>query len=162
MESPTYDPRIDTGAPRVDTTTETRQQTAYTRPRETRTVGTLFAELLRETTTLVHEEAELAKADLNEKVNQITTGAGSIAAGGAVLFAGFIVLLIAASNALAMVLPIELAPWLAPLIVALVVMLIGFAMYAGGKKKLEVRNLKPSRSMESLRRDGRLVKEHAK
>jgi hypothetical protein len=41
-------------------------------------------------------------------------------------------------------------------------MLIGFAMYAGGKKKLEARNLKPSRSMESLRRDGRLVKEHAK
>jgi drug/metabolite transporter (DMT)-like permease len=124
-------------------------------------MGALFAELWRETTTLVHEEAELAKADLNEKVSQITTGVGSIAAGGAVLFAGLIVLLIAASNALAMVLPIELAPWLAPLIVAVVVMLIGFAMYAGGKKKLEASNLKPTRSMESLRRDGRLVKEHA-
>jgi hypothetical protein len=46
--------------------------------------------------------------------------------------------------------------------VAVVVMLIGYAMYAGGKRKLEARNLKPARSMESLKRDGRLVKEHVR
>ena len=75
MESTTYDPRIDTGAPRVDTTIETRH-TAYTRPRETRTVGTLFAELWRETTTLVHEEAELAKAYAAGYVGRNIMGSG--------------------------------------------------------------------------------------
>jgi len=161
MES-TYDPRIDTGAPRLDTTTEVHAERVTPGVRETRSVGALFADLWRETTRLVHEEAELAKADLNEKMSQITGAAGAIAAGGAVLFAGLIILLIAASNALAMVLPEEWAPWLAPLIVAVVAMLIGYAMYAGGKHKLEAHNLKPARTMDSLRRDGRLVKEHVK
>jgi hypothetical protein len=59
-----------------------------------------------------------------------------------------------------MVLPIELAPWLSPLIVGAVVMLIGYAVYAGGKRDLKARNLKPMRTMDSLRRDGRIVKEH--
>jgi hypothetical protein len=108
----------------------------------------------------VHEEAELAKADMAEKVSQVTTGAGSIAAGGAVLFAGLIILLIAASNGLALALPPEHSVWLAPLIVAIVAMLIGYAIFAAGRKKLQAHNLKPSRSLDSLRRDGRIVKEH--
>jgi hypothetical protein len=130
--------------------------------RDGRSLAGLFSDLWRETTTLVHEEAELAKADMSEKVNQVMTGAGSIAAGGAVLFAGFLALLLAAINALAMVLPIEYAPWLAPLVVGLVVMVIGYAVFAGGKRELKARNLKPTRSMESLRQDGRIVKEHLK
>ena len=150
MESTAYDPRINPSA-----------DPAYRTAPESRTLGQLFADLWRETTTLVHDEAALAKADMSEKLNQVTTGAGTIAAGGAVLFAGFIVLLMAASNGLAMVLPIEYAPWLAPLIVGVVVMLIGYAIFAGGRSRLKAHNLKPSRSLDSLRRDGRIVKEHA-
>jgi len=125
-----------------------------------RSLGRLFADLWRETTTLVQKEAELAKADLSEKVDQAVAGIGSIAAGGAVLFAGFIVLLLCITNALAMVLPIELAPWLAPLIVGVVVMLVGYAILSHGRRELKARNLRPSRSIDSLRRDSRLVKEH--
>jgi hypothetical protein len=58
------------------------------------------------------------------------------------------------------VLPPEYAPWLAPLIVGLVVMIIGYAVLAGGRRELKARSLRPTRSMESLRQDGRLVKEH--
>jgi hypothetical protein len=137
-----------------------RERTAEPPGREGRSLASLFSDLWRETTTLVHEEAELAKADVADKVGQLAAGAGSIAAGGAVLFAGFLALLLAAINALAMVLPIELAPWLSPLIVGAVVMLIGYAVYAGGKRDLKARNLKPMRTMDSLRRDGRIVKEH--
>ena len=139
-----------------------RERVAEAPPRDRRSLAGLFSDLWRETTTLVHEEAELAKADMTEKVNQVMTGAGSIAAGGAVLFAGFLALLLAAINALAMVLPIEYAPWLAPLVVGVVVMVIGYAVFAGGKRELKARNLKPTRSMESLRQDGRIVKEHLK
>ena len=153
MESTAYDPRIDTG-------TDSSYR-ATTRPTpEGRTLGALFADLWRQTTRLVHEEAELAKADMAEKVNQITAGAGSVAAGGAVLFAGLIMLLLAASNGLALALPPEHSPWLAPLIVAILAMVIGYAIYAAGRKKLQAHNLTPSRSLDSLRRDGRIVKEH--
>ena len=41
---------------------------AETPPRETRSLIALFSDLWRETSTLVHEEAELAKAELSEKV----------------------------------------------------------------------------------------------
>ena len=153
MESTAYDPRIGTSADPAYRTT--------TRPaHDRRSLGALFADLWRHTTTLVHEEAELAKADMAEKMNQVTAGAGSMAAGGAVLFAGLIILLLAASNGLALALPPEHSAWLAPLIVAVVAMAIGYAVFAAGRKKLQAHNLKPSRSLDSLRRDGRIVKEH--
>ena len=83
----------------------------------------LFTDLWRETQTLVHQEAQLAKAELSEKVSQVTTGAGEIAAGGAVLFAGFIVLLFAAVGALQLLIPSDHAIWIAPLVVGVVVMI---------------------------------------
>jgi uncharacterized membrane protein YgdD (TMEM256/DUF423 family) len=126
-----------------------------------RSLAGLFSDLWRETTTLVHDEAELAKADMSEKVTQAVSGARSMALGGAILFAGFIIVLFAAVAALQMVLPTEMAPWLSPLIVGGVVMLAGFVALSGGKRHLDADSLKPSRSMDSLRRDSQLVREHA-
>ena len=131
-------------------------------PPQERSLLSLFSDLWRETTTLVHEEAELAKAELSEKVSQVTTGAGEIAAGGAILFAGFIVLLFAAVGALQLMLPTEHAIWIAPLIVGLVVMIIGTIALSRGKKQMKAESLAPQRTLESLKRDARLAKEHVK
>jgi hypothetical protein len=131
-------------------------------PSQERSLLSLFSDLWRETTTLVHEEAELAKAELSEKVSQVTTGAGEIAAGGAILFAGFIVLLFAAVGALELMLPTEHAIWIAPFIVGLVVMVIGTIALRRGKKQMQAESLAPRRTMESLKRDARLAKEHVK
>jgi glycerol uptake facilitator-like aquaporin len=127
---------------------------------ETRSLIALFSDLFRETSSLVHQEAQLAKAEMSEKVSEVGKGIAAIAIGGAILFAGFIVLLIAASNGLALLLPEEHANWLAPLIVGLAVMLLGFIALGIGKRELSGSNLQPSRTMESLRRDSDLVKEH--
>ena len=135
-----------------------RQQEARANGR--RPLAGLFSDLWRETTTLVHDEVELAKADISDKVTQAGRGVGAVAAGGAVLFAGFIVLLFAAVGALEMVLPPQQAPWLAPLIVGAVVTLIGASALSSGKKKLQAENLKPTRSIDSLRRDRDVAKEH--
>ena len=108
----------------------------------------------------MHEEAELAKAEISEKVSQLGSGVAAIAAGGAILFAGFIVLLFAAVNALAMFLPPEHAAWLAPLIVGLLVMIVGYIALSKGRKEMKAESLKPSRTMDSLRRDTELVKGH--
>jgi hypothetical protein len=131
-------------------------------PTQERSLLSLFSDLWRETTTLVHEEAELAKAELSEKVSQVTTGAGEIAAGGAILFAGFIVLLFAAVGALELMLPTEHAIWIAPLIVGLVVMIVGYIALSRGKKQMQAESLAPQRTLESLKRDARLAKEHVK
>jgi hypothetical protein len=129
---------------------------------EGRSLLSLFSDLWRETTTLVHEEAQLAKAEMSEKVRQVTTGAGEIAAGGAILFAGFIVLLFAAVGALDMMMETPHAVWLAPLIVGLVVMIIGYIALSRGRKNLQAESLAPERTLASLRRDAELAKEHAK
>jgi hypothetical protein len=129
-------------------------------PQEGRTLAGLFSDLWRETSTLVHQEAELAKAEVSEKMSQVGTAIASIAAGGLVLFAGFLVLLFAAVNGIAPALPPEHADWLAPLIVGVAVMIAGFIAFAAGKRKLQAQNLKPHHTIDSLRGDSRLFKEH--
>lgn len=122
----------------------------------------LFSDLWRETATLVREEAALAKAELSEKVSQVQSGIGSIAFGGAILFAGVLFLLSAAVAGLATVLPPEFAVWLAPLIVGAVVSLIGLMVLAKGRRNLRSTNLAPNRTAESLRRDAQLAREHVR
>jgi len=128
---------------------------------QSRSLMGLFADLWRETQTLVHQEAQLAKAELSQKVSQVATGAGEIAAGGAVLFAGFIVLLFAAVGAIELMIPSDHAIWIAPLIVGLAVMIIGYILLSKGRKQLKSESLAPERTMDSLQRDARLAKEHA-
>lgn len=131
-------------------------------PGSGRSIAGLFSDLWRETTTLVHEEAELAKADVTEKVSQAVNGVAAVAVGGAIVFAGFLALLLAAINALMPFLPPDMAPWLSPLIVGLVVMIVGYISLSSGKAKFKARNLTPSRSAESLRQTGNMLKEHAR
>jgi Putative Actinobacterial Holin-X, holin superfamily III len=139
---------MDTTAPRMETRFENRSLIA------------LFSDLFRETSSLVHQEAQLAKAEFSEKVSEFGKGIAAIAIGGAIIFAGFIVLLFAASNGLALLLPPDHADWLAPFIVGLAVIVIGFIALAMGKHELSASNLTPSRTIDSLRQDTQLVKEH--
>lgn len=122
----------------------------------------LFSDLWRETSTLVHNEAELAKAELSEKVSQVGTGAAEIAVAGAIFFAGFLVLLFAAVGAIAMWIDNENAAWLAPLIVGVIVMIIGYILLKRGQSQMKPENLAPERTMQSLRDDANFAREHAR
>jgi len=66
-----------------------------------------------------------------------------------VLFAGLIILLMSAVYALAML----MAPWLAALIVGVVVMVIGVIMLQSGKKAFDATNFTPERTVNSLQKD---------
>src|SRR3954464_673697 len=103
-------------APRVDPSYERSRDAGRERQAlgDNRSLIALFSDLFRETSTLVHQEAQLAKAEMSEKVSAVGKGVAAIAIGGAIIFAGFIVLLFAASNGLAMFLPEEHAMWLSP------------------------------------------------
>lgn len=137
----------------------TRHNTAK-RAREPESLGALVSDLWHHSTSLVQGEVELAKAEMSEKFTQLLVSIGAIAVGGAVLFAGFIVLLLACVNALVPLLAPDVAAWAAPAIVGLVVTVIGIVMATAGIKALQAHNLTPKRTLESLRRDKEMVKEH--
>lgn len=125
---------------------------------EQRPLGGLIADLAQEATTLVRKEVELAKIEMSEKIDKATTAVSSIAAGGAVLYAGFLVFLVFAVAGLDTILdrwyPTQ---WLAPLIVSVVVLVIGYAMLKAGQRKLQKDALLPRRTLRSLQQDARFV-----
>lgn len=137
-------------------------QTAFSQSQHGRSLTALISDLWRQTARLARAEAELAKAEIYEKASEVGTGLTSIAAGGAVLFAGFIVLLFAAVGAIEMFLDTPHEAWIAPLIVGLVTMIAGYIALSVGRKNLSASHLLPERTVESVRRDTQLVKEHFK
>ena len=122
----------------------------------------LVSDLWRQSATLLRDEAELAKAELSEKIAAVGTGLGSLAIGGAVLFAGLLLVLMGVVALVAMVLPQAQAPWLAPLLVGAVVLITGWLLLSAGRKKLQSGNLKSSRTVRALQRDVEVVKDHLK
>jgi len=129
-------------------------------PKDERSLGTLFTELSQETTTLVQQEVALAKAEVSEKIAHLGRAVASLAIGGLVLFAGLLVLLDAAVYGVSKLLPAELSPWLAALIVGGIVAGMGYNLVQQGRKTLQATTLAPQRTAESLRRDTDMVKEH--
>jgi hypothetical protein len=130
--------------------------------KDDRSFGQLLADLSSETTTLVRREIELAKAEISEKVTQVGLAVAALAAGGLVLFAGFLVLLDAAVYGLGKVLEPYGWPALAALIVAIATMVVGLIILMIGKSSLKSENLSPRRTAESLRRDTQLLKEQVR
>ena len=129
------------------------------RPARRPLVG-LISDLWRESASLIHEEAALAKAELSEKVASAGAGIASLVIGGAICFAGFLLLLGAAVAGLALALPEQYSAWLSPLIVGCVVSLAGVVALAAGSRKLRAGDFIPARSTRSVRLDAEVVKEH--
>jgi protein-S-isoprenylcysteine O-methyltransferase Ste14 len=127
--------------------------------RNDKSLAALFSDLTRDTVELVRQEIALARAELSQKVGTAQGALASMAVGAAVILAGLFLLLQAVVHGLAQVLPPEMAPWLSPLIVGVVVAAIGWAMLTAGKAKLDPDNLVPQRTIDALRRDKAVVQE---
>jgi uncharacterized integral membrane protein len=124
-----------------------------------KSLPSLFSDLARETVDLVRQEMALARAEISEKITSAERALVALVVGAVIILAGLLLLLQAVVNGLAMVLPEETAPWLAPLIVGAVVALIGFLMLKGARTKLQPDNLMPHRTVDSLRRDAAVAQE---
>lgn len=120
-------------------------------------IGGLLRQLTREVPSLFTKELALAKVELSESLQATKAGAASVATGGAVLLAGFFILLMSAVYFLSTM----MEPWLAALIVGVVVVVIGMIMVSAGKKKFEASSLKPDRTIHSLQKDKEAVRGHA-
>ncbi|RXE46723.1 phage holin family protein [Chromohalobacter israelensis] len=119
--------------------------------------GTLISKVTHEITALIRDEVELGKAEMREKVAQVTTSITSMAVAGGMLLCGVLVLLAAAVLGLDTFLQ---TLWLSALIVGVVVAIIGFIMLQSAKKKLQAANLAPNRTMASLRKDQEMATKH--
>jgi uncharacterized integral membrane protein len=119
----------------------------------------LLSDLTRDTVDLVRQEIALARAEMSMKISNAQTALTSVAIGAAILLAGLFIILQAVVNAVEMLLPPEVAPWLAPLIVGIVVAIVGYMMLKGGASKLTADNLMPHKTIDSLKRDKTVAQE---
>jgi drug/metabolite transporter (DMT)-like permease len=113
-----------------------------------RSLGELFAELSRETSALVRKEVELATTEMNAKLKTAGIHGAAIAAGGALVHAGLLVFLAAIVLGLAQ---LGVQPWISALIVAILVMLIGYVLAQRGMARMRATTLAPTQTMESLK-----------
>lgn len=123
-------------------------------------VGSLLSSVMHEISSLVRNEAELAKTEMSAKTHQAMAGIAAIATAGAVLLGGFLTLLAAAVFLLNEVLPPETTPWLSALIVGGVVTIAGIIMLNAGLKQLQARSLMPDRTINSLQSDKAVAQKH--
>lgn len=117
----------------------------------------LLRELVSESQALLRGEAQLLRTEMSEKLARAERGMTSMAGGAALSLAGLVLLL----SALALALSAAMAGWLAFLIVGAAAVLVGGAMAAAGKRRVELHQLKPERSIEEAKADGRFMKHQA-
>lgn len=126
------------------------------RTRDDRSLGELFSDLAREISTLVRQEATLAKAELGEKASRVGTNLASLAAGGAIAYAGLLGILAAIIVLLA---EAGLAWWASALLVGVVVAAIGGFLVMKGINSLKEMDLAPRQTLESLKEDAQWARE---
>src|SRR5688572_9377416 len=122
----------------------------------TTSIPALLRELRDESTTLLRQEVALAKTEMKENVSRLGSHAARIAVGGFVAYAGVIVLLIGIGHLLGALLiraglDEQVAQWLAPTIVGLIVAIIGWMMLSKAKHAIAHDGLAPKQTIESLR-----------
>jgi hypothetical protein len=132
-------------------------------PREQSLAG-LIRELRDETTTLLRQEVALAKTELSEKASMVGRNSVYLATGGLVAYAGLIFILLSVmrlmqSGFVRGGLSEELASWLAPAIVGLVIAGVGYALIQKAKSTLTRQNLAPEKTIQSLKEDKQWTQE---
>ncbi len=115
-----------------------------------RSLPELLKRLSEETTRLVHQELDLAKAELQAKGKQAGQGAGMFGAAGAIGLAALGALTACFILALNAVMP----AWLAALIVAVVYGIIAFVLVKQGQAKVKAAAPPvPEQTVETLKED---------
>ena len=124
-----------------------------------RPVGELLRQLSQETTTLVKQEIELAKAEMAEKGKQAGIGAGMFGGAGV----SGLLALIFLSLAIVAALDTAMWAWLAALIVGLVWAAAAAVLALQGRNKVQQATPPaPEQAIESTKEDVKWAKSHAR
>ena len=117
--------------------------------RDDRSIGELFAELTRETVTLVRKEIQLAKAEMTQKASRVGKNVGFLVAGGIAAYTGLLAVIAGVILLLGLVIPY----WLSALIVGLVIIAIGAFLALKGINTLRNESPAPRETVETLKED---------
>jgi predicted lipid-binding transport protein (Tim44 family) len=122
-------------------------------------IGELLKQLSEETTTLVRQELDLAKAEMAQKGKQIGMGAGMFGGAGVGALLGLAALTAAAIAAL----DSAMALWLAAVIVGLLWLAVAGVLALQGKRKVQAATPPvPQQTQESVKEDVEWAKTRAR
>lgn len=124
--------------------------------RDERSLGELFGDLARETSTLVRQEVQLAKTEMTQKATAVGKDIGFLAVGGAVAYAGLLALI---ATIIIILATIGLPWWLAALIVTVIVLAIGGFLVQRGLTALKHETMAPEQTIQTLKEDRQWAKE---
>jgi len=125
--------------------------------RQERSIGELFGQLTQDISLLVRQETQLAKTEIQEKISRASRDLVALAAGGIVALIGGFAL--AAAIILLLVDPVGLEPWLAALLVGVLLAGGGYVMLQKGLRDLKTVDPAPRRTVESVKEDIQAIKE---
>ncbi len=121
-----------------------------------------MAEIIQDIATnlqeMVRSEFRLAKAELTDRAKQAGKAAGILGAGIAVLAVAALLIVVTCVAALALVMPV----WLASLIMAVLLGMVGGGMAMAGRSKLKHANLKPENTIHSVKEDVEWLKQQTR
>jgi hypothetical protein len=121
-----------------------------------RPIGDLLSSFVQESTTLVSQEIELARAEIGEQVSRAGRGAGLFGAAAVLALAGLGALTACAIAALAL----AMDTWVAALIVGGALLLLAGLLALMGRARMKaVAPPVPQRALQGVRRDIEAVQE---
>jgi hypothetical protein len=115
----------------------------------------MFADLNRETLTLIKQELQLAKLELSQNARRMIPSLTMVVAGGLIAYGGLLAIVAAAVLGL---IAIGLAAWAAALLGGLVIAGIGYALLRAGLSSFRPQDLTPRQTIETLKEDARWLK----
>jgi membrane protein len=123
------------------------------------TLGEMFAELSRETRTLIQQEVQLAKTELSEKASIVGKAAGLVAGGGLIAYGGLLAVIAAVVLVL---IAFGLPPWAGALLGGVLAAAIGYLLIRSGVAALKPEHLTPTKTIETLKEDAQWLKAQAR
>jgi hypothetical protein len=123
--------------------------------RSERPIPDIFRDLVTQLTGLFRTEAQLARAELSEKMAQLAGALALIVAGAVLLMPALVILL---NAAVAGLMQAGLAPYWSALAIGGGALLIGLVLVAIGAGRLRAERLVPGKSIEQIQRDASVAK----
>lgn len=131
------------------------QQDIKTSQKDLKTISTLVGDAMGQFAKLFQNEIDLAKAELNDRVQKVAGAAGLIAGGAVLVIPAIVMALFALSAAL---ISAGWSPALSYLTSAIVAAAIAGVLIAIGINRLDARNLAPRETIRQLEKDKDTVK----
>lgn len=131
-------------------------------PKSGSSIGQLLRDLVQDFRNLTRGEIDLLKAELRDRFGRLEKALMLFAVGGAVVLAAALTLLYALNMGMtalfALVLPVSVAVWLAPLTLAVVFGVAGAMVLRNGAEVMRTTDWKPTHTQQSLQEDKRWLR----